>query len=301
MTVVGRPLVECVPNVSEGRRLEVIEELAEAVRSTPHVRLLDYSWDGAHHRSVFTFVGPPQPVLDAALALAAVAVRRIDLRSHQGLHPRIGAVDVVPFVPLRGVTLEDCVELSRAFARALWERHRVPVYFYAHSAVRPERRWLPNIRRGGFEGLQSTITEPDRHPDVGEPALHPTAGATATGARGLLIAWNFTLATEDVQVARTVARRVRQSSGGLPGIQAAGWALPQGGVQVSVNVLDYRTTPLHVLYEAVCREAARLGVEVASTEFVGLVPAEALAQVAAWALRSANLDVLRVLEARLVE
>jgi len=299
--VVGRPLVECVPNVSEGRRVEVIEELAEAVRSTPEVRLLDYSWDGAHHRSVFTFVGPPQPVLDAALALAAVAIRRIDLRSHQGLHPRIGAVDVVPFVPLRGVTLEDCVELSRAFARALWERHRVPVYFYAHSALRPERRWLPNIRRGGFEGLGSTITQPDRHPDVGEPALHPTAGATATGARDLLIAWNFTLATEDVQVARTVARRVRQSSGGLPGIQAAGWALPQGGVQVSVNVLDYRTTPLHVLYEAVCREAARLGVEVASTEFVGLVPAEALAQVAAWALRSANLDVLRVLEARLVE
>lgn len=299
--MVGRPLVECVPNVSEGRRVEVIEELAEAVRSTPEVRLLDYSWDGAHHRSVFTFVGPPQPVLDAALALAAVAIRRIDLRSHQGLHPRIGAVDVVPFVPLRGVTLEDCVELSRAFARALWERHRVPVYFYAHSALRPERRWLPNIRRGGFEGLGSTITQPDRHPDVGEPALHPTAGATATGARDLLIAWNFTLATEDVQVARTVARRVRQSSGGLPGIQAAGWALPQGGVQVSVNVLDYRTTPLHVLYEAVCREAARLGVEVASTEFVGLVPAEALAQVAAWALRSANLDVLRVLEARLVE
>mgnify|MGYP000633945301 FL=1 len=299
--MVGRPLVECVPNVSEGRRVEVIEELAEAVRSTPEVRLLDYSWDGAHHRSVFTFVGPPQPVLDAALALAAVAIRRIDLRSHQGLHPRIGAVDVVPFVPLRGVTLEDCVELSRAFARALWERHRVPVYFYAHSALRPERRWLPNIRRGGFEGLGSTITQPDRHPDVGEPALHPTAGATATGARDLLIAWNFTLATEDVQVARTVARRVHQSSGGLPGIQAAGWALPQGGVQVSVNVLDYRTTPLHVLYEAVCREAARLGVEVASTEFVGLVPAEALAQVAAWALRSANLDVLRVLEARLVE
>lgn len=293
--------MECVPNVSEGRRPEVIEELAEAVRSTPQVRLLDYSWDGAHHRSVFTFVGPPQPVLDAALALAAVAVRRIDLRSHQGLHPRIGAVDVVPFVPLRGVTLEDCVELSRAFARALWERHRVPVYFYAHSALRPERRWLPNIRRGGFEGLQSAIAEPDRHPDVGEPVLHPTAGATATGARDLLIAWNFTLATEDVQVARAVARRVRQSSGGLPGIQAAGWTLPQGGVQVSVNVLDYRTTPLHVLYEAVRQEAARFGVEVASTEFVGLVPAEALAQVAAWALRSANLDVLRVLEARLVE
>jgi glutamate formiminotransferase len=293
--------VECVPNVSEGRRLEVVEELAQAVRSVPEVRLLDYSWDWAHHRSVFTFAGPPQPVVEAALALAAVAVRRIDLRHHQGLHPRIGAVDVVPFVPLRGVTMDDCVALSRTFAQALWDRHRVPVYFYAHSALRPERRWLPNIRRGGFEALQSSITQPDRHPDVGEPRLHPTAGATATGAREVLIAWNFTLATDDVQVARAVARRIRQSSGGFAGIQANGWALPGGAVQVSVNVLDYRTTPLHVLYEAVCEEAARFGVEVRGTEFVGLVPAEAVAQVAARALRADNLGVGRVLEARLVE
>lgn len=296
-----QPLVECVPNVSEGRRPEVVEELAEAVRSVPGVRLLDHSWDWAHHRSVFTFVGPPAAVLEAALALSEVAVRRVDLRGHRGLHPRIGAVDVVPFVPLRGVTLDDCVQLSRAFAQALWQRHGVPVYFYAHSALRPERRWLPNIRRGGFEALQSAISQPDRHPDVGEPRVHPTAGATATGARDLLIAWNFTLATDDVHVARAVARRVRQSSGGLPGVQAAGWALPQGGVQVSVNVLDYRVTPLDALYEAVQQEAARFGVEVVATEFVGLVPAEAVAQVAARALRAANLDVRRVLEARLVE
>ncbi|MER3455372.1 MAG: glutamate formimidoyltransferase [candidate division GAL15 bacterium] len=296
-----KPLVECVPNVSEGRRQEVVEELAEAVRATGGVRLLDYSWDWAHHRSVFTFVGPPEAVVQAALALAAVAVRRIDLRTHRGLHPRIGALDVVPFVPLRGVTLEDCVQLSRTFAQALWERHRVPVYFYAHSALRPGRRWLPYIRRGGFEALQSRIAEPDGHPDVGEPRVHPTAGATATGARELLVAWNFTLATEDVQVAWAVARRVRQSSGGLLGVQASGWALPQGGVQVSVNVLDYRATPLDVLYEAVREEAARYGVQIAATEFVGLVPAEAVAQVAARALRASNLDVRRVLEARLVE
>lgn len=294
-------LVECVPNVSEGRRQEVVEELAEAVRSTPEVRLLDYSWDWAHHRSVFTFAGPPHAVLDAALALAAVAVERIDLRHHHGLHPRIGAVDVVPFVPLRGVTMDDCVELSRAFARALWERHGVPVYYYAHSALRPERRWLPYIRRGGFEALQVAITDPDRHPDVGEPRVHPTAGATATGARPLLVAWNFTLATDDVQVAKAVARRIRQSSGGFPGVQASGWKLPEGGVQVSVNVLDYRATPLAVLYRAVAEETARWGVEVASTEFVGLVPAEAVAQAAASWLRASNLDGLRVLEARLVE
>lgn len=296
-----RELVECVPNVSEGRRAEVVEELAEAVRSTPQVRLLDYSWDWAHHRSVFTFVGPPQAVVQAALALAEVAVRRIDLRHHRGLHPRIGAVDVVPFVPLRGVTMEDCVELSRVFAQALWERQRVPVYYYAYSALRPERRWLPHIRRGGFEALQSEISHPDRHPDVGEPRLHPTAGATATGARDLLVAWNFTLDTEDVQVARAVARRVRQSSGGFPGVQAAGWALPGGRVQVSVNVLDFRATPLWVLYQAVREEAARWGVAVLSTEFVGLVPAEALAHAAAAALQARNLDRSRVLEARLVE
>jgi glutamate formiminotransferase len=296
-----RELVECVPNVSEGRRAEVVEELAEAVRSTPQVRLLDYSWDWAHHRSVFTFVGPPQAVVQAALALAEVAVRRIDLRHHRGLHPRIGAVDVVPFVPLRGVTMEDCVELSQVFARALWERLRVPVYYYAFSALRPEHRWLPHIRRGGFEALQSEISHPDRHPDVGEPRLHPTAGATATGARDLLVAWNFTLDTEDVQVARAVARRIRQSSGGFPGVQAAGWALPEGRVQVSVNVLDFRATPLWVLYQAVREEAARWGVAVLSTEFVGLVPAEAVAHAAAAALQARNLDRSRVLEARLVE
>lgn len=294
-------LVECVPNVSEGRRREVVEELADAVRSTPGVRLLDYSWDWAHHRSVFTFAGPPPAVLEAALALAEVAVCRIDLRGHRGLHPRIGAVDVVPFVPLRGVTMEDCVALSRAFAQSLWERHRVPVYYYAHSALRPERRWLPHIRRGGFEALQTSMADPDRHPDVGEPRVHPTAGATATGARPLLVAWNFTLSTDDVQVAKAIARRIRQSGGGFPGVQALGWKLPEGGVQVSVNVLDYRATPLAVLYRAVHEEAARWGVEVASTEFVGLVPAEAVAQVASHLLRASNLDGSRVLEARLVE
>ncbi len=295
------PLVECVPNVSEGRRPEVVEELAEAVRSTPGVRLLDVSADGAHHRSVFTFVGPPQAVLDAALALAEVAVRRVDLRQHQGLHPRIGAVDVVPFVPLRGATLEDCVALSRTFAQRLWERHRVPVYFYAHSALRPERRWLPNVRRGGFEALLREVATPERAPDVGEPKLHPTAGATATGARDLLIAWNLELDTDDVRVARAAARRIRESSGGFRGVQAAGWALPGGRVQVSVNVLDYRATSLRVLYEAVREEAERFGARVVSTEFIGLVPAEAVTEVAAAALQARNLEASRVLEVRLLE
>jgi len=294
-------LVECVPNVSEGRRAEVVEELAAAVRSTPGVRLLDVSADWAHHRSAFTFVGPPQAVVDAALALADVAVRRVDLRQHRGLHPRIGAVDVVPFVPLRGVTLEDCVALSRTFGHALWERHRVPVYFYAHSALRPERRWLPNIRRGGFEALLREVANPERAPDVGEPRLHPTAGATATGARDLLIAWNLELDTDDVRVAQAAARRIRESSGGFRGVQAAGWALPGGRVQVSVNVLDYRAAPLDVLYEAVREEAERFGARVVSTEFVGLVPVEAVAKVAAAALQARNLDYFRVLEARLAE
>ncbi len=295
------PLVECVPNVSEGRRAEVVEALAEAVRSTPGVRLLDVSADWAHHRSVFTFVGPPQAVVDAALALAEVAVQSIDLRQHRGLHPRIGALDVVPFVPLRGVTLEDCVALSRTFAQRLWERYRVPVYFYAHSALRPERRWLPAVRRGGFEALLHEVTTPERAPDLGEPRLHPTAGATATGARELLVAWNLELDTDDVRVARAAARRIRESSGGFRGVQAAGWALPGGHVQVSVNVLDYRVAPLDLLYEAVWEEAKRFGAQVVSTEFVGLVPAEAVAKVAAAALRARNLDASRVLEVRLAE
>ncbi|MDR5683116.1 MAG: glutamate formimidoyltransferase [Armatimonadota bacterium] len=319
-------LVECVPNISEGRRPQTIATIADAITATPGVRLLDVSADASHNRSVFTFVGPPEPVVDAALAAADVAVRAVDMRTHRGRHPRIGAVDVVPFVPLRGVDMETCVALSRCFARALWARHRIPVYFYGYSALRPKRRWLPNIRRGQYEALRTEIVRPERHPDVGKPELHPTAGATATGARGLLVAWNVNIVPARTDVAREIARRIRQSSGGFEGLQAMGVDLAERGVaQISMNVLDYRRAPLHRVFEAIRTEAAARGVEVAGSEFIGLVPMEALlgaahrhlatqglpepsladvgalVEAAAKFLRATNLDRLRVLEVRLEE
>jgi glutamate formiminotransferase len=319
-------LVECVPNISEGRRLEVIDGIAYAVSTTPGVRLLDVCGDTSHNRSVFTFVGPPDAVLEAALAAAGVAVDAIDMRTHRGWHPRIGAVDVVPFVPLRGVAMERCVALSRRFAEALWTRHRIPVYFYAHSALRPERRWLPNVRRGQYEALRTEIARPEHHPDVGEPRLHPSAGATATGARDVLIAWNVNLAPPLVHVARAIARRIRQSSGGFPGLQAIGVDLGERGVaQISMNVLDHRRAPLPQVFEAIRTEAGRHGVDVVSSEFIGLVPLKALlgaarqylalhrmseqrlgdlgalVEAAGLFLRATNLDRQRVLEVRLEE
>jgi glutamate formiminotransferase len=216
-------------------------------------------------------------VLHAALAAAAVAVGAIDMETHSGRHPRIGAVDVVPFVPLRGTEMETCTVLSRRFAEALWARHRIPVYFYAHSALQADRRWLPNIRRGGYEALRTEIARPERHPDVGEPRLHPTAGATATGARDILIAWNVHLAPPLPDVARVIARRIRQSSGGLPSLQAMGVDLGERGVaQISMNVLDHRRAPLHQVFEMIRTEALARGVDVVSSEFVGMVPLEAL-------------------------
>lgn len=319
-------LVECVPNISEGRRPDVIGGIADAISATPGVRLLDVSADACHNRSVFTFVGCPGAVLKAALEAAAVAVGRIDMRTHRGLHPRIGAVDVVPFVPLRGVGMARCVELSRRFAEELWTAHRVPVYLYAHSALRAERRWLPDIRRGQYEALLTEITRPERHPDVGEPRLHPTAGATATGARDILIAWNVNLVPPMPGAARAIARRIRQSSGGFAGLQAMGVDLAERGVaQISMNVLDYGSAPLHQVFDAIRTESARHGLTVIDSEFVGLVPLEALVgaarqylaarrmseqrlrdagevvEAAGLFLRAANLDAQRVLEVRLEE
>lgn len=319
-------LVECVPNISEGRRTEVIGAIATAISGTPAVDLLDVGADALHNRSVFTFVGPPGAVLDAALAAAAVAVGAIDMETHRGRHPRIGAVDVVPFVPLRGSEMETCIVLSRRFGEALWARHRIPVYFYAHSALRPERRWLPTIRRGGYGALRTEIARPDRYPDVGEPRLHPTAGATAAGARDILIAWNVHLAPPLPDVARVIARRIRQSSGGFEGLQAMGVDLRERGVaQVSMNVLDYRRAPLHQVFEMIQAEASARGVDVVSSEFVGLVPLEALlgaarqclathrlpeqrpadvdtlVEAAGRFLRAVNLDRRRILEVRLEE
>jgi len=274
-------VVECVPNFSEGRDREVVDALARAVEETPGAVLLDCQMDPDHNRSVLTFAGQPESVLEAAVRAVGVAVERIDLNRHQGVHPRIGAADVVPFVPVKGALLEDCVALARRAGEEIWRRFRVPVYFYEAAAQRPERSRLEWIRRGQFEGLRARVLEdPGRWPDIGGPELHPTAGAVAVGARKFLIAYNVNLATGDLEVARRIARKVRESSGGLPCVKAMGAPLASKGlVQVSMNLTDYERTPIRAAYEAVRQEAEREGVEIAGTEVVGLTPEALLERV----------------------
>lgn len=270
-------LIECVPNFSEGRRPEVLARLADAVRGVPGVRLLDLSADPDHNRAVLTFVGRGEPVSEAAYRGAVVAVAEIDLREHRGVHPRIGAVDVIPFVPLYCASMEECVGLARSLGARMAAQLDLPVYLYGEAASTPARRTLPAIRRGGFEGLRDTIGEPDRRPDLGPVRVHPTAGACAIGARGILIAMNVDLATCDVGVARQVARAVRESSGGLPAVQAMGvWLPSRGRAQVSMNLLDYRRTPPQAAFDRVREEARQLGVEVEAGEIIGCVPRDAL-------------------------
>ncbi|MCA1813748.1 MAG: glutamate formimidoyltransferase [Halobacteriales archaeon] len=278
-------LVECVPNFSEGRDPKVVEAIVQAIRSEG-VRVLGVESDKDHHRSVVTFVGEPEACLRAALAGARIAVERIDLNQHKGEHPRIGAVDVVPFVPISGATMEDCVKLAHRLGERLWSELQVPVYFYEAAALREERRNLEAIRKGQYEGLKEAVrTDPARKPDVGE-GLHPTAGATVVGARGPLIAFNINLGTRDKRIADTIARGVRQSSGGFRYVKAMGVDLQdQQCVQVSMNLTDFRGTPMHRVFEAVRTEAERHGVNVIGSEVVGLVPLEALLQAADFYLR----------------
>ncbi len=285
-----KKLFECVPNVSEGRRREVIETIAAAAAQTPGVRLIDVQSDPAHNRSVFTLVGTGDGVVEAALRIAGVAVEHVDLRTHRGEHPRIGALDVVPFVPLDGATMDEAVLLARRCAQGLWERYRIPCYFYERAATRPDRRDLAALRKGQFEGLLTAVSDPQRHPDVGEPALHPTAGATAVGARGVLVAFNVNLATTDLALAERIARSVRQRSGGLIGIKALGFALPGGLVQVSMNVVDVTAAPLYRVTELVRAEAAAAGVRIAACELVGVAPLSVLATSAAYYARVAAIE-----------
>ncbi|MDD2912353.1 MAG: glutamate formimidoyltransferase [Candidatus Bipolaricaulis anaerobius] len=296
----GERLVESVPNVSEGRDRAAIEAMAAALQSGPTVRLLDVQSDPDHHRTVFTLVGDPDGVADAILRLFAAALPRIDLRLHRGEHPRIGAVDVVPFVPVRGVTMADCVSLARRVGREVWERFRVPVYLYEEAASRPERRDLAEIRRGEFEGFADKILQEEWAPDFGERVLHATAGATAIGAREFLIAFNVNLGTADLKVAKAIARAVRGSSGGLRYVKALGVALADRGiVQVSMNLTNYKKTPLARALDLVRSEAARHGVAVVGTEIVGLVPEEALFSAADHYLRLERFSPDQVLERRI--
>lgn len=274
-------LVECVPNFSEGRRSDVVDQLAAAVAATPEVHLLDRTSDVDHNRSVLTFAGPPQPVMAAAEAAVAVALRRIDMTAHEGQHPRIGAVDVVPFVPLGDSTIDECVGLARRFGQRIAERFELPVFLYARAATRPDRVVLADLRRPQFEGLRELIAQRGREPDFGPSALHPTGGAVAVGARPFLIAYNINLASPDVDLAKRIARRVRESSGGLPRVQALGLPLEElGCAQVSMNLLDFSVTSLWLVWETVRGLAADEGVEIRESELIGLAPLAALRDVA---------------------
>ena len=272
-------LIECVPNFSEGRDRERIEALVRAMRGVRGAWVLDLHSDADHNRSVVTLAGAPRQVAEAALRGVAKAAELIDLRSHTGEHPRIGAVDVLPFVPIEGATMEDCIELARQAGREIWARHRIPAYFYEEAALRPERKSLESVRRGEFEYLREEAPRnEDRTPDVGGPGLHPSAGAVAIAARKFLIAYNINLNTPHVSVAKRIARAIRASSGGLPHVKAIGVELKHRGLaQVSMNLTDFEETPIRRVFDAVRLEAARSSCSIHGSEIVGLVPRRALA------------------------
>ena len=289
-------LIECVPNFSEGRRPAVLAALAESIRGTKGVHLIDVSPDPDHNRAVYTFVGNGEAVLEAAFSSALAALAQIDLRSHRGVHPRIGAVDVIPFVPLRGATMEACVALAHRHAARLASHLDLPVYLYGAAATDPART-LASIRRGGFEGLRAAIAKPERRPHYGPSRLHPTGGAVAVGARGILVAFNVDLESSDLTAARAIAAAVRESSGGLPAVQAMGVPLPSRGlVQVSMNLVDYRRTPPLSAFQRVEAEAARRGIAVSAGEFVGCIPRDALPPAPVDALRLRGLRSEQILD-----
>ena len=292
------PLVECVPNVSEGRRADVIAAL-EAAIGAPGIHLLDRSSDASHNRSVFTFAGEPRALRDAVLRLYAVAIEAIDLRTHDGVHPRVGAVDVVPFVPLQGTILDECVALAKNTAALVAERFGLPVFLYEDAAATDERRSLADIRRGGVDGMTLRMQHGAWKPDFGPSQPHPTAGATAIGARPILIAYNVNLASNRLGVARRIASAVRSSGGGLPYVKALGMQLDHGVVQVSMNLTNYKETSMTTVFDAIVREAATDGVRVLESEIVGLVPADALPKDPQRRLKLREEDMGKVLEQRM--
>ena len=293
-------MIECVPNISEGRRPEVVARIVGAVGRVQGTRVLDVSSDGSHNRSVLTMVGDARSLENAVVALVESAVAEIDLRTHTGEHPRIGAVDVVPFVPLDGATMCECVSLAHDTAREVASRLHVPVYLYEEASADPLRTHLEDIRRGGFEGLAHKMALPEWAPDYGPPSPHPSAGATVIGARMPLVAYNINLATDHLEVATRVAAAVRFSSGGLRHVKAMAVTLADRHiVQVSMNLTNYQQTPIYRVFDAVAREAQKYGVAVLESEIVGLVPAAALADTSVAALRLTNFSQRQVLETRL--
>ena len=291
-------LVECVPNFSEGRDKAKMDAIVDAMK-VEGVYLLDREMDADHNRSVITLVGAREPIQEAAIRGVGKAAELIDLNRHQGAHPRMGAADVVPFIPIDGITIEDCVTMARHVGEQIWQRYQVPVYLYEAAATSPERQNLENIRRGQFEGIRAEIaSNPARRPDFGEARVHPTAGATVVGARKFLIAYNIFLNTPDVDIAKKVAKTVRFSSGGLRFVKGAGF-LVRGLAQVSMNLTDFEQTPIQRVFELVKKEAARYGVAPLSSEIVGLIPKKALESAAEWFLQIENFDSSLILENRL--
>ena len=297
-------LIECVPNFSEGRRPEVLEEIVHAIGQIDGITLLDHSRDETHNRSVVTFAGSAEPVVRAATAAVGRAIQLIDMEKHEGAHPRIGAVDVIPFVPLGGTRLEECVDLARRFGEQIAKLFEIPVYLYGEAALRPERRRLADVRRGQYEGLKAEIgLNPEREPDYGPARLHPRGGAVAVGARKPLIAFNVNLATDDVDVAKRIAHTIRESSGGLPAVQAMGVLLENPGepryAQVSMNLVDWERTGISRVVREIDRLAHEAGTTIDHCELIGLAPTGALLEVAADALDLRGFSPDQALELRL--
>ncbi|MGB7284572.1 MAG: glutamate formimidoyltransferase [Candidatus Acidiferrum sp.] len=296
-------LIECVPNFSEGRDAAKVETIVSAMSSVSGVYVLDREMDADHNRSVVTLAGEPDSVAEAALRGVGKAMELIDLTKHSGAHPRVGATDVLPFIPIEGVTIEDCVALARRTGHEIWARYRIPVFFYEAAAMRPDRVNLENVRRGQFEGLREEMKHNmDRQPDVGEPKLHPTAGVTVVGARKFLIAYNVNLNTPDVGIANKIAKAIRYSSGGFRHVKSMGVELKARHLaQVSINLTDFEQTPMHRVYEAVKREAERYGAMPVGSEIVGLIPKKAIEMAADFFLQLENFSPAQVFENRLAD
>ena len=291
-------VVECIPNISEGRRPEVVEEIVNQVREVPGVVLLDYASNPDHNRTVISFIGEPEAVLEAAWRLIGKAAAKINLDHHQGEHPRMGATDVVPFVPMRGITMEECVRLARTLGERVGQELGIPVYLYERAAARPERRNLADVRRGQYEGIKESIGRQERMPDFG-PSVIGSAGAVAIGARPPLVAYNVNLATTNMEIAKAIAKAIRGSSGGFVNVKALGVDLSkQGMVQISMNMVDVENTPLYRAFDFIKAEAARYGVSVVGSEIVGLVPLGAMLDSAKYYLSLHEFSQNQILEKR---
>jgi len=295
-------LIECVPNYSEGRRPEVIEAIVDPFRRRPGCVLLDYRADKDHNRLVVSLVGRPEPIQEALLESARIAVDQINLEHHEGGHPRIGAIDVIPFIPIQHIDMKACVEMAREFGRRFYKETGVPVYYYEEAAIRAERKSLEVIRKGQFEALKTEITRSERHPDVGEPKVHPRAGATVVGARKFLIAFNVNLGTTDVKIAKEIAKAVRSSSGGFCHVKGIGLTLEERGLtQVSMNIVDYEKNSLYRVVEMIRMEAKRWEVPIIETEVYGMIPAAAILDSAAYYMQLAGFEQKQVLELALLD